>query len=390
MLDKKSILCIVSLPPPITGAAIASEAIVNYLKQNHHVRCLEYQRGARVLESGKFSFRQCLKILWLGIKLVKEKKQITDCYFVISSTFWGNLRDLFFLFLLGCRLRNSTILHIHGGNLDRYLIGTTSCIKYLNRKFLGDIKCAIVVGEFFINIFEGYVSSEKVRVIKNFFDRYLLISENKLLEKFINPEKVRILFLSNLIKEKGYEILLDAFLSLPEKSKKKATLYFAGRIYSKREEALFLARIKKHPEIIYYGPIMWEVKKDLLHSCHILCLPTYYKHEGQPISILEAYAAGCIVLTTENGGIRDIFRNNINGFYLDFDGINVNTIELRESTKEKLEALILNMDRYRCIAINNHKEALHYSKESYCQNIEQLIISSTSCGVKSIGLKSER
>jgi glycosyltransferase involved in cell wall biosynthesis len=36
--------------------------------------------------------------------------------------------------------------------------------------------------------------------------------------------------------------------------------------------------------------------------------------EGQPISILEAYASGCVVLATGQEGIRDIFDNGVNGF----------------------------------------------------------------------------
>ena len=44
-------------------------------------------------------------------------------------------------------------------------------------------------------------------------------------------------------------------------------------------------------------------------------MPSYYHvPEGQPISILEAYASGCVVITTDHGGIKDIFRNNVNGF----------------------------------------------------------------------------
>ena len=36
--------------------------------------------------------------------------------------------------------------------------------------------------------------------------------------------------------------------------------------------------------------------------------------EGQPISILEAYASGCAVITTGQPGIRDVFTDGVNGF----------------------------------------------------------------------------
>ena len=38
--------------------------------------------------------------------------------------------------------------------------------------------------------------------------------------------------------------------------------------------------------------------------------------EGQPISILEAMATANLVLTTNHAGIPDIFKENINGFFV--------------------------------------------------------------------------
>jgi glycosyltransferase involved in cell wall biosynthesis len=48
-------------------------------------------------------------------------------------------------------------------------------------------------------------------------------------------------------------------------------------------------------------------KKNLFSEAHIFCLPTYYPYEGQPIAILEAFASGCVVITTNHSGISDFF-----------------------------------------------------------------------------------
>ena len=217
MGDRKSILCIVPLPTPITGAAIASETIVNYLKQSYDVVVIPYQRGNLI--SGKFSIRQLLKIIILGMKLNYIKKDFDAIYFVISSTFWGNMRDLFFLTMLNNKLRGKTILHLHGANMDRYLKKASSPVKVFNKRLLRKVKRAIVLGESFKNIFDGYISDTKIGIVKNYFTPSLLIDEASLLRKFNFPEKVNILFLSNLIREKGYELLLEAFLSLREDRK---------------------------------------------------------------------------------------------------------------------------------------------------------------------------
>ena len=39
--------------------------------------------------------------------------------------------------------------------------------------------------------------------------------------------------------------------------------------------------------------------------------------EGQPISIFEAMATGNIILTTKHAGISDVFKDGINGFYIE-------------------------------------------------------------------------
>ena len=366
MGDRKSILCIVPLPTPITGAAIASETIVNYLKQSYDVVVIPYQRGNLI--SGKFSIRQLLKIIVLGMKLNYIKKDFDAIYFVISSTFWGNMRDLFFLTMLNNKLRGKTILHLHGANMDRYLKKASSPVKVFNKRLLRKVKRAIVLGESFKNIFDGYISDTKIGIVKNYFTPSLLIDEASLLRKFNFPEKVNILFLSNLIREKGYELLLEAFLSLREEVSGRAILHFAGEIYSDKEKTSFLDKIKNKDDIFYHGPVAGIEERELLWKTHIFCLPTYYKYEGQPISILEAYASGCIVLTTNHGGIKDIFQDGINGFFIDID-------IAKNKLREKLEMLIVNLDNHKHIAIYNRKEALDkYTEKRFCMEIEQILL----------------
>lgn len=372
MTNKKSILCIVPLPPPITGAAGASETIVNYLKQYHEIVIIPYQRGNLI--SGKFSLKQLFKIVIIGIRLKLMKRKFDIIYLVISSNFWGNLRDLFLFIMLGHRLRNKTVIHLHGGNIDRYLNKAPPLIKHLNKKMLGDVKNAIVLGETFFHIFDGYIPGDKIKIVKNYFVPDLLISERNVSKKYNDIKKINILYLSNLIKEKGYEVLLDAFLSLPESVKGKATLHFAGEIYSAHEKEMFMAKIKNNTNIFYHGIVRQKKKRNLLWDSHIFCLPTFYKYEGQPISILEAYASGCIVLTTSYGGINDIFLNNTNGLSIDAD-INTEIDILKEKLKETLEMLIMDVDKYKHIANFNIREASEkYTKEIFCNNIEQILL----------------
>ena len=376
MTEKKSILCIVPLPPPITGAAAASKTLVDALKKNHSVTVISYQRGNLI--SGKFSLKQMFKILAIGLKLKLMKKDYNSAYLVMSSSFLGNIRDIFILIMIGRRLRRKTVLHLHGANIDTYQSSTSLWIKLLNKKLLSGISSAIVLGETFKNIFKGYISDNNIRIVKNYFAPDLLISEEMLLSKFDSIEKVNILFLSNLMEEKGYGLLLDAFLFLPENISSKAELHFAGECYSRGEKELFLNKIKGKSNIFYHGSVTGKEKQQLLWNAHIFCLPTFYKYEGQPISILEAYAAGCIVITTSQGGINDIFTNNKNGLSLDVPyNTDLSRVikGIRCDLEEKLKTIIPDIANYKHIAHFNRREAMSkYTMEGYCRNIEKILV----------------
>jgi glycosyltransferase involved in cell wall biosynthesis len=364
----------VPLSPPITGPAVASETSVNFLKQHHEVMVIQYQRGNLI--SGKFSLRQLVNILSIGIKLKFLKKSYDSVYLVISSTFWGNMRDMFFLLMMGSKLRRKTVFHLHGANIDRYFNAAPFWIRFLNKRLWSKVKNAIVLGETFKNIFNRYIPNDKIKIVKNFFNPYLLISEERLRTKFILVEKVNVLFLSNLIAEKGYELLLDAFMSLPEDIHSKAELHFAGEFDSFEGKALFLNKIKGRNNILYHGPVEGKEKQELLWNAHIFCLPTIHKYEGQPISILEAYSSGCVVLTTPNGGINDIFINDANGFFLAINmGLDRDRLEekLREELREKLKMIIMDISNYKDMAYFNRNETMNkYTEEIYCKNVEKI------------------
>jgi glycosyltransferase involved in cell wall biosynthesis len=95
----------------------------------------------------------------------------------------------------------------------------------------------------------------------------------------------------------------------------------------------------------------------LLADAHILCLPTYY-YEGQPIAILEAYATGCVVITTNHGGIPDIFEPGRNGFYVEKRSA--------KSIADIIETLLVQNGQLEQIAIRNNAIARNLYNKSRC------------------------
>ncbi|ELV8575558.1 glycosyltransferase family 4 protein, partial [Vibrio vulnificus] len=63
------------------------------------------------------------------------------------------------------------------------------------------------------------------------------------------------------------------------------------------------------------GPTYGINKIIAFRDADIFILPSY--NEGQPISILEAYISSCYVVTTDVGGIKDIFQDQLNGKFIE-------------------------------------------------------------------------
>lgn len=370
MEDKKTILCIVPLPPPVTGAAMISEAVVKLLSSMGYVKVIEYQRGNLI--SGGFSIKQAFRILGIGIKILRLRAKHTNfcsVYMVVSCTFWGHMRDLFFLLALGREWRRKTILHIHSANVERDIsVIPPGFLTTFTHRLFADVCRGVVLGKTWQTMYGSYIDNQKILEINNFFAPPLLISEETLSAKYKTSGKIVILFLSNMIKTKGYEMLLDAFQGLPQNLRNATELHFAGHFDSPTDKGEFQERIFKNKNIFYHDAISGDEKRDLLWKTHIFCLPTLYFYEAQPIVILEAYAAGSVVVTTATGGICDIFTDKKNGFFID----NFRDKDLmRNNLRTLLERAIADMPGCEKIAALNRKEAIEkYSIEKFEAKIE--------------------
>jgi glycosyltransferase involved in cell wall biosynthesis len=193
------------------------------------------------------------------------------------------------------------------------LANKSKFVAQLNYLLLRRVAGVVVLGERLRSIFDGYVAQCNMRVVKNFAADSIFIDEVLLNCKWRNQGTYKLLYLSNFLPGKGYKDLCAAIKSIPSELSSRFIFDFAGGFESKAEEAEFKTLISEITSIRYHGIVEGDVKNKLLHEAHFFCLPTYYPYEGQPISILEAYAAGCVVLTTDHSGIFDIFQPGLNG-----------------------------------------------------------------------------
>jgi glycosyltransferase involved in cell wall biosynthesis len=126
-------------------------------------------------------------------------------------------------------------------------------------------------------------------------------------------EKIKILFLSRLEREKGVFEAVDAVSELVAK-KLPVVLSIAGDGSVMGELRQYINE-KKNPgnTIQLLGYVKGLEKKAAFADNHLYCFPTYYG-EGLPTSVLEAMAFGMPVVTRPVGGIADFFEEGRMGY----------------------------------------------------------------------------
>ncbi|OTE96948.1 hypothetical protein BCS42_02590, partial [Crenothrix sp. D3] len=317
-------------------------------------------------KQGINSISRIINVLKIIYNIWKNKEDKDVIYFTISQSYAGNLKDI--LIYLACyKQLSKMIIHLHGGAGMRNIMSEKNKIlHWLNTFFLNKMGAIIILGNRHADIYAGINDQRKIHIVPNFAQTYLFTNTATIQHKFENTKPLKILFLSNLLPSKGHIELVQAFLALDETAKSAVEIDFAGGFESKEQETSFLKMSDGFKQVRYHGKVEGEQKKKLFIDAHVFCLPTYYPYEGQPISILEAYATGCAVITTDHSGIYDVFTDGVNGF-----GVSKKSYL---SLKSAIEKAIGSTTLLRNFAMNNLITAQNnYTTDNYNSNLMVVI-----------------
>jgi glycosyltransferase involved in cell wall biosynthesis len=127
-----------------------------------------------------------------------------------------------------------------------------------------------------------------------------------------------LLFISNLIKEKGVVDLLDACVIL-HTSGIRFQCDFVGpnTDISPFWINQFLKEHSLEKIVFFHGGKSGEDKIQFLKNADIFVFPTYYQNECFPLVILEAMQYSLPVVTTNEGGITDMVSDGENGIIVE-------------------------------------------------------------------------
>ncbi|AMM41433.1 MAG TPA: glycosyltransferase family 1 protein [Candidatus Atribacteria bacterium] len=361
------ILIIGPTPPPYHGVSVATEMILNSnLQRKFKIIHLDTADRRDLSNIGKIdftniylAFEHFLKFIWLCIR---EKPEIV--YIPISQTTLGYLRDC--LFLVPAKIfHKKVIVHLHGGYFRKFYEGSSKLMKNLIEWTLKEVKRAIVLGESLRYIFQGLVPDERIVVVPNGVDEKLFEKTNLTIDTK-SKNHIKVLFLGNLIKSKGF---FDVIKAIPKVIRRYSNVkfIFAGKFpnnYREQNEVFRYIEQNKLDSVVKFMEVVpGEKKIKLLLFSDVFIFPSY--NEGHPFVILEAMAAGLPIITTDVGAIRETVIDKENGFIIEKNN--------PKQIAEKIITLIKNPELRKKMGEKSRQRFLkYYTKDKFIENLSNV------------------
>jgi glycosyltransferase involved in cell wall biosynthesis len=292
------------------GIVTLAETIVPVLEQQVDLQCLPTGRRRPHKESGKISLQNITGAVSQYARflcaLYRFRPHIIHLH---TSQGLGWLKDTFYI-LVGRACRCHVVLHVNAADFGELHAEKPRLVQYYTRRAMMLADVVIAVSAEWKRLLARIVPVHRVYIFKNCIavDAVLPRSSHR------STDGAKALFLGSVGPRKGVFDLLEAMGYL-KSSGCSLHLWIAG--YEEREGDLDRARTQLeelHLEDTcqLVGTVRGERKAQLLSEANLFVLPSY--HEGLPLAIAEAMAAGLAVIATPVGGIPDVVKDGYNGF----------------------------------------------------------------------------
>lgn len=226
-------------------------------------------------------------------------------YFTPSGSKFGAWRDS--VYLLAMRLKRKRIVcHFHNSNFGN-VIASDGLLRLFSKFLYQGVNRIILLGEKQKEMFEQIsFPQERFTLIQNGIDSYLFLESEKIVEKHLRPSK-NVIYFSNMLPEKGYQLVLESAERLKGE---ELSFYFSGKFFDQELEKSFNEKRSSLTNVTYINGVYGLEKSRLLSEMNIFVLPSSYKDETLPISMLEAMASGCYIIVSDVGVISEVVNSD--------------------------------------------------------------------------------
>ena len=204
-------------------------------------------------------------------------------------------------------------------------------------------RCLVLADEFKNALSELGVEDSKSHVVTTMFEGEVLravldSAENKLVHKFC--------FMSRFLQAKRGDLVLKGFAAVREQHP-GVELIMAGDGPEANNLKQLASELGLNSSEVFPGYLSPKEKMKLLAESGLFLLPTSHP-EGMPNAILEAMAAGCVVISTRVGGIPDIVADGESGELIpegDLAALTAAMLRYLEDSTYRENAMALNRQR---------------------------------------------
>lgn len=293
-------------PPPIHGSAFATKHLIEAVDRAGllaaHLETGEDERP--VFNTGRLDptnlYLGLKHVVLLVVMLIRHRD--ADVHVPISQNRWGFARDAVFIWIASLA-RRSVIVHLYGGLFGDFYASRGGIERRLVEATFSRVERAWVETPNRREIFAGLLPSERVAVLENTAEDIGLSDGG---EAPSAEGRLRLLFLANLIPEKGHGDLLEALESLAARGTAGFELRLIGEVEPDQAEdvrrrAKALAAAGTRVQLL--PTVLGEAKVAQYRWAEAFVLPSRYPPEGQPLVLLEAMSAGLPIVSTDHSGI---------------------------------------------------------------------------------------
>ena len=167
------------------------------------------------------------------------------------------------------------------------------------------------------------------------------------MEKVIQDENLRLVFMSRINHKKGIKMIID----FAKETSLNISIDFYGPV-NPEDKDYFEESIRSCNKLAYKGVLLPTEIQQSLSDYDMLLLPTQYYTEGLPGAIVDAYFAGIPVLVTKWQSAEEFVDDRVTGFIIPF-----------ENGYEQLKKCIEFIYSNRQLLDELKKNAWKYSKE---------------------------
>ena len=362
MVEKKNILFILHVPPPVHGSSMVGKTIKesNLINSSFECRYINMLMSRTISETGKPDLAKIFRFFGVWFTLLREiiKKKPDICYLALTATGAAFYKDFLLVILLRI-FRIKRVYHLHNKGIHQNHKKKVN--EWLYRFVFHNSSVILLTKQLYYEV-ESFVPTSKVFIcpngIKDSVGRNIPRSTQQ-----VKP--VKILFLSNLNESKGVYVLLKACEILREKRFDFECNFVGGEgDISKEQFNKQLTGYNLNKQVNYLGQLFGEEKQQAFAAADIFAFPTCYETFG--LVNLEAMQNYLPVVSTFEGGIPDVVENGVTGFLIPTNNA--------EALAGKLEVLIKNPDlRSKMGKAGRLKYENEYTQEVFEQNLYTIL-----------------